>query len=140
MRNLNKVMAIGRLGKDPEVRSTANFEITSFSIACQNDYQDKNGNKVEQTEWIRCVAFGKTAEILGKYLKKGQKVYIEGKFTTRKWEDKNGSTQYSTEVRVENFEFLTKPEGSPQHSDRNEKPAPKQHNNELPLEDDDIPF
>lgn len=107
-KDLNKCMFIGRLGKDPEMRQLpSGGTCANFSIACGDDYKDKNsGQKVEQTEWINAAAFGKLAEIIEKYLKKGSKVYIEGKFKTRKWQDQSGNDRYSTEVIVNEMQML----------------------------------
>ena len=107
-KDLNKWMGIGRLGKDPELKYTASGNpIANFSIACGDDYKDKqSGQKVEKTEWVNISAFGNLAEIIGKYLHKGSKVYIEGKFTTRKWQDKQGNDRYSTDINASEMQFL----------------------------------
>jgi single-strand DNA-binding protein len=107
MQNLNRWQGIGRLGRDPESKATPSGQtVVNFSIACQDDYKDKSGEKVERTEWVRVVMWGKGAEVFSKYATKGSKVYIEGKLTTRKWQDKDGKDQYTTEVNATNFEFL----------------------------------
>jgi len=107
MAGLNKVMLIGNLGRDPEIRySQQGLAIVSFSIATSEQWTDKNtGDRQEKTEWHRIVAFGKPAEILEKYLSKGSQVYIEGRLQTRNYE-KDGQTHYATEVVVANFQFL----------------------------------
>jgi single-strand DNA-binding protein len=107
MRNLNRWQGIGRLGQDPELKTTPNGQpVASFSMACQDDYKDTQGQKIERTEWVRAVMWGKSAEVFAQYAKKGSKVYVEGKLTTRKWQDKDGSDRYTTEVNASNFEFL----------------------------------
>ena len=107
MRNLNRWQGIGRLGQDPELKQTPNGQtVASFSMACQDDYKDTQGQKIERTEWVRAVMWGKGAEAFAQYTKKGSKVYVEGKLTTRKWQDKDGSDRYTTEVNVSSFEFL----------------------------------
>lgn len=107
MRNLNRWQGIGRLGKDPESRATPGGQtVVNFSMACQDDYKDQQGQKVERSEWIRVVMWGKGAEVFAQYARKGAKVYVEGKLTTRKWQDKEGRDQYTTEVNATNFEFL----------------------------------
>lgn len=107
MASLNKVMLIGNLGRDPEIRySQQGTAMVNFSIATTEYWTDKNtGDRQEKTEWHRIVAFGKQAETLEKYLSKGSSVYIEGRLQTRSWE-KEGQTMYTTEVVVNNFQFL----------------------------------
>lgn len=106
-RDLNRCCFIGRLGQDPEVRFMPDGTgVANFSIAVGNEYKDKNtGNKVEQTEWVKISAFGKLAEIIREYLKKGSQVYIEGKMKTRKWE-KDGQAHYTTEIIADNMQML----------------------------------
>ncbi len=107
MAGLNKVMLIGNLGRDPEIRySQQGTAMVNFSIATSEQWNDKKtGEKKEKTEWHRIVAFGKPAEILEKYLSKGSKVYIEGRIQTRNYE-KDGQTHYTTEIVVREFQFL----------------------------------
>lgn len=104
-RGINKVILVGNLGQDPEVRYTANGSaITSISIATSDSWKDKNtGQMQEKTEWHRVSFFGKLAEIAGEYLRKGSQVYVEGKLQTRKWQDKQGQDRYTTEVVVDGF-------------------------------------
>ncbi len=104
---LNKVMLIGRLGSDPEIRYTdSNVAVVSFNVATNESYKDSNGNLVDRTEWHRIVAWRKLAELFGEYLKKGSQVYLEGKLQTRDWEDKDGNKRYTTEIVVSDFTFL----------------------------------
>ncbi|MFZ1730155.1 MAG: single-stranded DNA-binding protein [Bacteroidota bacterium] len=104
---LNKVMLIGHLGSDPELRYTeGNVPVASFNVATNESYKDQNGNLVDRTEWHRCVAWRKLAELFGEYLKKGSKVYLEGKLQTRAWDDKEGNKRYTTEIVISDFTFL----------------------------------
>lgn len=107
MSSLNKCMFIGRLGADPEIRSTGGG-VANFRIACTQTWKDKNtGERHESTEWVTCVAWRGLAEIASKYLKKGSTVYIEGKLKTRSWEDKNGGgKRYATEIEVADLKML----------------------------------
>lgn len=102
---LNKAMVYGNLTRDPEVKALpSGMSVCSFSLATNRVYNDRDGKKQEQTEYHNIVAFGKLADILGKYLKKGRPVYIEGRMTTRSWE-KDGQKHYRTEVIADNFQF-----------------------------------
>ena len=103
MAGVNKVVLIGRLGQDPEMRYFADgTAVCNFSIATSDEWKDKEtGEKKEKTEWHRVVVFRRLAEICGKYLSKGRQVYIEGKLQTRKWQDQNGQDRYTTEVVVD---------------------------------------
>lgn len=103
---MNKVILIGNLGADPEVKKTDNTTIANFSIATNETWKDKNGEKQEKTEWHRVVVFGAQADICGKYLAKGRTVAIEGKIQTRKWQDDKGEDRYSTEVVASRVEFV----------------------------------
>jgi single-strand DNA-binding protein len=109
MSGINKVILIGNLGKDPELR---NFEggnvVANFTLATTEVYRDKNQNKVEHTEWHNIAMWGKLADIAGKLLRKGSKVYVEGRIKTRSWEDKEGNKRYTTEIIAENFTLLDK--------------------------------
>ena len=96
---LNKVMLIGNLGKDPEVRYTPGGQaVANFNIATNENWTDKGGAKQERTEWHKIVVWGKTAELCGEYLSKGRQVYIEGRLQTREWNNKEGVKQYTTEI------------------------------------------
>lgn len=104
---LNKVMLIGRLGQDPELRYAQNgTPITSFSIATDEGYTDREGNKVERTEWHRIVVFQRAAENCANYLAKGSLVFVEGSLQTRKWQDQNGQDRYTTEIKAQRVQFL----------------------------------
>lgn len=136
---LNKVMIIGRLGADPELRYTqAGQPICSLRVATDESYTDKDGNRVERTEWHSVVAFQRSAELCNQYLHKGSLVYVEGKLATRKWQDKNGQDRYTTEIRADRVQFLEKRENGPQ------KPAQRQERGKVQatvMDDmDTIPF
>jgi len=107
MASINKVMLIGRLGKDPELKYSQNGSaICTFSLATSEQWTDKNtGEKQERTEWSRIVVFGKAAETCEKYLTKGSQIYLEGRLQTRQWE-REGQQHYTTEIVVSNFQFL----------------------------------
>lgn len=105
-KNLNRCDFIGNFGKDPEQRFTpSGVSVVSFSLAVGDDYKSKDGNKVEQTEWVNFTAFGKTGEIIAKYCQKGSKIWVSGKLKTDKYE-KDGQAVYSTKIHVQEFEFL----------------------------------
>ena len=101
--SLNKVMLIGRLGQDPELKTVSGASVCTFSLATNTTYKDNAGNSVENTEWHKVVAWRKLADIISQYAKKGTKVYVEGKLKTRKWQDSEGKDRYSTEVVVDGF-------------------------------------
>ena len=111
-RGINKAIILGNLGQDPTIRYTAGgAAVTSFSIATSETWKDKNtGEPQERTEWHNVVFFGKLAEIAGQYLKKGSKIYIEGKLQTRKWQDKNGIDRYTTEIIAHELQMLGGPQ------------------------------
>lgn len=116
--DLNKVMLIGRLTKNPEVRSTpAGQSVTSFSIATNRSYKDASGQRQDKVEFHTIVAWGKLAEICGQYLTKGRRTYIEGRMQTRDWTGQDGVKRYSTEVIAENMIILDSPSGAPRPSD-----------------------
>ena len=103
---VNKVQLLGNIGKDPEVRETKAGNIANLTMATSERYTDKSGQKQEKTEWHNLVVFGKLADIVAKYVKKGDKLYVEGSITTRKWEDKEGNTRYTTEVKVRDLTMI----------------------------------
>ena len=107
MASLNKVILIGNLGQDPEVRYMPNGEaVTNITVATTENWKDKNGEKQEKTEWHRVTFYRKLAEIAGEYLKKGRQVYVEGRLETRKWTDKEGKERYTTEVIASDMKML----------------------------------
>lgn len=104
---VNKVILIGNLGADPEVRFTPGGQaVANFRVATSESWNDKNGQKQEKTEWHRIVAWGKLAELCGEYLKKGRQAYIEGRLQTREWTDKEGKKNWSTEIVANQVTFL----------------------------------
>ncbi|MEQ5089085.1 single-stranded DNA-binding protein [Providencia rettgeri] len=148
---LNEVNIIGHLGNDPEIRYQPSGDaIATMSIGCSERWRDKKtGEQKEKTEWIRVVVFGKLAENVGEYLKKGSLVFVKGKFRTRKWQDQSGQDRYSTEVTVGMdgiVKFLDKKpqsQSTQQQSEWGQPQQPQQQatQNEPPMDfDDDIPF
>ena len=136
MSGLNKVMLIGRLGQDPDVRYTQSGDcVANLSLATSEKYKDKDGQPQESTEWHRVVLFKRQAELAGEYLRKGSQVYIEGKIQTRKWQDNEGNDRYSTEVRGFQMQFLDSRGDSQGQQQPAQQPAPAGGDF-----DDDIPF
>ena len=107
MSSVNKVILIGNLGTEPEVKEFQNgTKVANFSLATSERFKDKNGEQQENTEWHNVSVFGKQAEIIEKYVKKGDKLYLEGSIHTRKWQDKEGNDRYTTEIKAYNFTML----------------------------------
>ena len=132
MASLNKVQIIGNLGRDPEIKTIPSGQkVASFSLACSEKYTDKQGQKQEKTEWINCKAWGKLAEIIEKYVKKGSQIYVEGKIETQSFE-KDGVKKYKTEIIVNQMLML----GGKGESAPNEQPAETYNQNIQ----DDLPF
>ena len=121
MRGVNKVILVGNLGQDPDLRSLpSGTAVANVSLATNESWRDKQtGEQHERTEWHRCVFFGRLAEIAGEYLRKGSQIYVEGSLRTRKWQDSNGIDRYSTEVIVNDLQMLGSPaaRGAPHRSD-----------------------
>jgi len=159
-RGVNKVILIGNLGADPEVKFMPNGNaVANVTIATSESWKDKNtGEQVDKTEWHRVVFFRRLAEIVGEYLKKGSKVYIEGKLQTRKWQDKNGADRYTTEIVANEMQMLdskgtggtadfnqssnqnmNQNQGMNQNQNQNQNSAP-QPAAAMAEFDDDIPF
>jgi single-strand DNA-binding protein len=131
MAGVNKVILIGNLGKDPEVRYLeGGTAVANFTLATTETYKDKSGNRVEQTEWHNVVVWRGLAEIAEKYLKKGNQVYVEGKLRTRAWDDKDGVKRYTTEIIADNMTMLGgKREdiaGAPVEKPKNQKSTPEE--------------
>ncbi|MEE2961293.1 MAG: single-stranded DNA-binding protein [Myxococcota bacterium] len=104
---VNKVILVGHLGADPEVRYTPGGQaVANFSLATSESWTDKSGQRQDKTEWHRIVVWGKLAELCGEYLAKGRQVYLEGKIKTRSWEDRDGNKRYTTEVEARDIRFL----------------------------------
>lgn len=107
MASVNKVILVGNLGKDPDIRYLPSGDaVANLTVATTDSWKDKSGEKQERTEWHRVSMFGKLAEIAGQYLKKGSQVYIEGSLQTRKWQDKEGRDQYTTEIKADRMQML----------------------------------
>jgi single-strand DNA-binding protein len=105
--SVNKVILVGRLGQNPEVRYTpGGAAVANFSVATNETWVDKSGQKQEKTEWHKVVVWGKIAELCSQYLSKGRQVYLEGRLQTRQWQDKDGQTKYTTEVQAQTVQFL----------------------------------
>lgn len=144
--SVNKVILIGNLGKDPEVRHLENgTTVANFPIATSESYTDKNtGQKVENTDWHDIVVWRGLADIVDKYVRKGQKVYIEGKLKKRSWLDKEGNTRYTTEVVADELTILTRPEKSESSSnpyDSHGTPEPPSKVDDIINNDkNDLPF
>ena len=152
MASINKVMLIGNLGKDPEIRYMPSGDaIANLTLATTENWKDKAGEKQEKTEWHRISMFGRLAEIAGEYLKKGSSVYIDGKLQTRKWQDKEGNDRYTTEIVANEMKMLgSRPSGGDTGMDKSASsgtkparpaasPAPAQSSGFDDMEDD-IPF
>jgi single-strand DNA-binding protein len=138
-RGINKVIILGNLGSEPEIRYTpAGKAVCNFTVATSEQWKDKqSGEKKEATEWHRAVAYDRLAEIIGEYAKKGSKVYVDGKLKTRMWE-KDGHKNYTTEIIVEEFQLLdTKQDSAPQRRPAQSAPAPQQGDG---FSDLDVPF
>ena len=140
---LNKVMLIGRLGQDPEVKYTpSGAAVVTLSVATNTSWKDQDGKQQEQTEWNRVVAWRKQAELIGQFCKKGHRIFIEGKLTTRSWTDKDGNKRYSTEVVVDAVHFLeAKAEREPVPHEPQAPPTTEvDFSGPMPAEPDDLPF
>jgi single-strand DNA-binding protein len=155
MASVNKVILVGNLGRDPEMRYLPSGEaVANLAIATTDKYKDKTGQMVEQTEWHRVSFFGRTAEVCGQYLKKGSQVYVEGSIRTRKYTDKEGVEKYATEIRGDRMQMLGGKSGGgmadmddfnqapPQRQPRTNAPAAPQRPASSGFDDmdDDIPF
>ena len=140
MSGINKVIIVGNLGQDPEVRELNNGgSVTTISVATSEKWKDKNtGEDVVKTEWHRIVFFNKLAEIAGNYLKKGSQVYTEGKLQTRKWQDNNGQDRYTTEIVGSQMQMLGSKGDS--NAPQQQRPQQTQALQQPPAFDDDIPF
>lgn len=129
--SVNKVILVGNLGQDPELRYTQNGKaVANFSIATSENWKDKDGNKQEETEWHRIVVWGKQAESCEKYLSKGRQVYVEGRIKTNKWQDDDGNDRYSTEIVANTVQFLS---GSSSGGGGTNDPAPVSDDDEIPF-------
>lgn len=148
--SVNKVILVGRLGRDPETKSTpSGTTVAKFSIATDEKFTDREGNRQERTEWHNIVAFGKLADICGQYLRKGKQVYIEGSIRTDSWEDKeSGKKMYRTEIIASGMQFLGSrgdddggSRGGGSYGSRPSSSGPRDSGNDFGGEpDDEIPF
>ena len=148
-RGVNKVILIGNLGNDPDIRYTASgAAVANISLATAESWKDKNtGEKQERTEWHRVVFFGRLAEIVGEYLRKGSQVYVEGRLQTRKWQDKEGKDRYTTEIVANEMQMLGSRSAGSASFDQSspvaesaamdQSPPSQKTNDDF---DDDIPF
>jgi single-strand DNA-binding protein len=137
---VNKAILVGRLGADPEVRYTPDGTmITNFRMATDEQWKDKNGEKVQKTEWHRIVTYRKLAEICGKYLRKGSLVYIEGRIQTRAWDDKEGVKRYTTEITASDMRMLDS-KGQKSTDAGLEEPPLSHHSGDSQLSEEDVPF
>ena len=150
MTGINKVIIVGNLGNDPEIRTMPNGEqVANITVATSESWADKNtGEKKTQTEWHRIVLYRRLAEIAGQYLTKGSQVYIEGRLKTRKWQDSNGQDRYTTEIQGDNLQMLggrnqdAAQNQPPKQQDKQQKAQSKPQQSEPPVDafDDNIPF
>ena len=149
MAGINKVIIVGNLGNDPEIRTMPNGElVVNISVATSESWTDKNsGEKKEVTEWHRIVIYRKLAEIAAQYLHKGSQVYVEGRLKTRKWQDNNGQDRYSTEIQCDNLQMLGGRQDAAQNQpskqqDKQQKAQSKPQQSEPPVDafDDNVPF
>ncbi|MEE4310419.1 MAG: single-stranded DNA-binding protein [candidate division KSB1 bacterium] len=140
---VNKVILLGRLGADPELRYTpGGAAVATISVATNMVWKDKDGNQQDKTEWHRVVAWRRTAEFLGEYVKKGALIYVEGRLETRNWEDKDGVKRYTTEVIADSIETVG---GRKEDRGSADMPAPDSQqtsgdDKEVPPPEDDLPF
>lgn len=140
-RGINKVILVGRLGKDPEIRYTADGKaIANLALATSEIWKDKQDQQQENTEWHRVVVFGGLAEVVGQYLKKGSQVYFEGKLQTRKWQDKDGQDRYTTEIVVDGFNGQMQMLGGNSETATQKPQQQAQQPSQDDDFDDDIPF
>lgn len=156
-RGINKVILVGNLGQEPELRYTGSgTAVCNMRLATNESYKDRDGNLVEKTEWHNIVAWARLAEICGEYLQKGSQVYFEGSLQTRSWEDRDGNTKYTTEVKVREMMMLdsnngggsngrggggfdqSRPSRGGNHDQRRQQPQRQQADTFEP--DDDLPF
>ena len=140
---VNKVILVGNLGANPEMRSTQGGQkVANLRLATTERWTDKNGQKQEQTEWHRVVVWGKQAEFCGQYLVKGRQIYVEGRIQTRQWQDQQGQKRYSTEVVAQVIQLLgSRPDGAPREETNVMMPPDEAATNDFGGgPDDDIPF
>lgn len=141
MASVNKVILVGNLGKDPDLRFMPNGDaVCNFSIATTENWKNKDGQKQEKTEWHNIVIFRKLAEIAGEYLKKGRPVYVEGRLQTRKWQDKDGADRYTTEIVADSMQMLGSKDGNDAPTKPASQPQTGSYDGDFESMPDDIPF
>ncbi len=147
MIGVNKVILIGNLGRDPELRYTPSGQpVATFSLATTERWNDRNGQRQDRTEWHNIVAWGKLGELVNQYLKKGRSAYVEGRISTRSWDDKDGNKRYKTEIIANQIQFLgsfDQPSGELESSGDRGMPDVDMHSTGIdvvPENDDDLPF
>jgi len=141
MAGVNKAILVGNLGKDPEIRHLDNgVAVANFSLATTESYTNKQGERVNQTEWHNVVLWRGLADIAEKYLKKGNSVYIEGKIITRKWEDKDGNVRYSTDIVADKMTMLGSKQESASVAQPKNNEETNSSNSSEQLNNDDLPF
>lgn len=129
-RGVNKAVILGNVGDDPSIRYMPNGKaVANFTVATSESWKDQQGQKQERTEWHRCTAYDKLAEIIGEYVKKGSKLYLEGKLQTRKWQDQQGQDRYTTEIIVSEMQML---DGKPQQQGGKQAPQGQQQQQRQP--------
>jgi single-strand DNA-binding protein len=139
MAGINKVILIGNLGKDPELRYTTGGQaVATFSLATSEKWRDKDGVMQDKTEWHNIVVWGRQAEVAKEYLSKGKQIYIEGRIQTRSWEDKEGNKRYTTEIISQRMQFLGTRDASKEAP--NDIPAEAPPVGDIAGEDEDLPF
>jgi single-strand DNA-binding protein len=135
--SVNKVMILGRLGTDPELKYTpSGAAVCNFSLATSESWADKSGQKQEKTEWHRVVVWGKLAELCNQYLSKGKQAFVEGSLQTRSWEGQDGSKRYTTEINARNIQFLS---GASANGEKSNSQAPEQapdYSSDMPAQDE----
>ena len=143
MASINKVILVGNLGRDPEIRYTpSGAPVANFTLATNDVWTDKAGQKQERAEWHRIVVWGKTAEIAGQYLSKGKQVYVEGSLQTREWTDRDGNKRQTTEIRAQRVLMLGRGEGRAAAAEESARPSEPEVDAgpEPQMNEDDIPF
>ena len=140
-KGVNKAIIVGNVGQDPDTKYTQDGKpIANLSIATSESWKDKQGQRQERTEWHRVVFYGKLAEIVDSYVKKGTKLYVEGSIHTRKWQDKDGQDRYTTEIKGREMQMLDSRDSAPAPQQPAQQPAPQNVPPSMDSFDDDIPF
>jgi len=143
--SVNKAIIIGNLGRDPEIRYSAEgTAMANLSVATTYSRTDKSGQRTEETEWHRVVLFGRQAEVAGEYLRKGSQIFVEGRLRTRKWTDQSGQDRYTTEIVAQSMQMLGSKDNGAQSGgyapQQQSQPAQQQSNEPFSEADDDVPF